>query len=94
MKLAFYLVVNSNGSVRTCKHRPALAWNEISIRQSLTLPTALFQKPHIEAQVVIPDDAASPTEITAEVQMNVKEAIEQATGLNVRLTVEAEAESA
>lgn len=87
MKIAFYLVVNKNGTVKTYKNRPGLAWDEISIRQNLTLPDALFQKPQLEATVIIPDGAAIPTQIEAEVVANVKEAIETASGLEVRLSI-------
>lgn len=87
MKVNFYLVVNRNGTIRTCKNTPNLAIGEIAIKQNLTLPDLLFRKPHLEATVVIPDDAAVPHTIDAEVQMNVREAIQQATGLQVRLTI-------
>lgn len=87
MKIQFYLVVNSNGTVKVVKNKPALQWNEISIKQNLELPNALFQKPHLEATVKIPDDAAMPNQIDADVIENAKEAIEQATGLEVRLSV-------
>lgn len=87
MKITFYLVVNRNGTVKTYKNRPGLSWDEIAIRQNLTLPDALFQKPQLEATVIIPDEAALPTLIDAEVVVNVKEAIEQASGMEVRLSV-------
>jgi hypothetical protein len=32
MNVSFYLVVNSNGTVRTVKNKPALEWNEIAIK--------------------------------------------------------------
>lgn len=88
MIIKFYLVVNSNGSVKAVKNKPALAWNEVSIAQTLQLPNALFQKPSLEATVIIPDSAAMPQQIEADVVENAREAIEQATGLEVRITVE------
>lgn len=87
MKVSFYLVVNRNGTVKTYKNKPALAFDEISIQQNLVLPDALFKKPLLEATVIVPDSAAMPTEIAADVVMNAKNAIEQATGLEVRLSI-------
>jgi hypothetical protein len=88
MKTNFYLVVNSNGTVQAKKMRPKLAQNEISMYIDLVLPQGLFTKPQLSAQLTIPDSAAMPPEITAEVQENVREAIEQASGMHVKLTLE------
>lgn len=87
MTLNFYLVINSNGTVRTAKKRPALDWNEISISMKLELPNALFQKPSLSAQIVVPDSAAVSKPMEAGVTDNIKQAIEAATGLEVRLTI-------
>lgn len=87
MTIAFYLVVNSNGAVKTYKNQPSLSWNEISMKVNLTLPGALFQKPLLEATVVIPDDAAMPRTVDAEVVANAQDAIKAATGLEVRLSI-------
>jgi hypothetical protein len=51
------------------------------------LPNALFQKPALEATVVIPESAAMPQQLEADVIANVKEAIETASGLEVKLRV-------
>lgn len=88
MKVPFFLTVNSNGSIRSTKNRPDLAWNEVSIACTLVVPDALFRKPALSATITVPDDAATPNEIPTDIQMNVKDAIEAATGLEVRLTVE------
>lgn len=93
MRTNFYLVVNSNGTVQAKKMRPKLAQNEISMFINLVLPQALFQKPQLSAELTIPDSAAIPQEITAEVQENVREAIEQASGMHVTLKLEAPPES-
>ena len=86
MKLKFYLTVNSRGSVKTTKTKPALDWDEIAINCNLELPDALFKKPSMEATIIIPDEAALPQIITAETANNIKEAIEQAAGINVRIS--------
>ncbi len=92
MKVSFYLVVNSGGSVKVYKNKPNLGWDEISIKQNLELPDALFQKPSLEATVIIPDDAAMPKTIDADVVADVHAAIKSATGLEVRLNVISESE--
>ena len=87
MIVEFYLVVSKNGAVRTVKSRPNLSWDEIAIKQNLELPNAIFQRPMLEATVKIPNEAALPEAIPADVVENVKEAIEQAAGIEVRLRV-------
>lgn len=87
MKISFYLIVNSKGSVKTTKGRPGLDWDEISMKVNLELPNALFSKPQLSADIKIPDEAASPTELNADVIENVRQAIEQAAGMEVRLSI-------
>lgn len=85
MKVDFYLIVNERGSVRLTKTKGSMKFDEIAVGIRLELPDALFYKPHLSAGIKIPDDAATPQEITAEVIENCKEAIEQATNLKVSL---------
>lgn len=87
MKTSFYLVVSKSGSVAAKKNKPHLAFDEIAILQNLELPDALFKKPALEATVTIPNEAALPQQIEADVVANVKEAIQQSTGLEVRLSI-------
>lgn len=87
MKLPFFLTINSKGSVKATKNKPSLDWNEISIQMNLILPDALFRKPQLSANITIPDEAAVSKVISADVQDNVKEAIEQATGMEVKLNL-------
>lgn len=85
MRTQFYLVVNSNGSVKAVKNRPGLNWNEVSILMNLELPGQLFQKPQLSAQIKVDESQVSPMEIDVETQNNIREAIESAAGLEVRL---------
>lgn len=87
MKLTFFLTVNSKGSVKATKDKPSLYWNEISIQMKLVLPDALFRKLQLSENITIPDEAAVSKVIAADVQDNVKEAIEQATGMEVKLNL-------
>lgn len=87
MKLPFFLTINQKGSVKATKNKPYLDWNEISIQMNLVLPDALFKKPQLSANITIPDEAAISKMIEAEVRDNVKEAIEQVTGMEVKLNL-------
>jgi len=85
MRTQFYLVVNNNGTVKALKNRPGLNWNEVSIFVNLELPNQLFQKPQLSAQIKVDESQVSPMEIDVETQNNIREAIESAAGLEVRL---------
>lgn len=85
MKTTFYLTVKRTGTVKTTKGRPGLDWDEVAIQMNITLPDALFKKPQLQAEVTIPDEAAIPQLISAETISNVKEAIEQASGMEVKI---------
>lgn len=87
MKISFYLVVGANRSVRTVKTKPRLEWDEIAVFCTLSLPDALFKKPSLSAEIVIPDSAAVPSEIPADVQENIREAIETVSGMEVNLVI-------
>lgn len=86
MKVDFFLAVNDNKRVRVTKTRPALEFNEVAISLSLELPDALFRKPQLQASIVIPKEAAAPQQIEADVVNNVREAIEQASGMEVKIS--------
>lgn len=88
MKKEFYLTVNSNGTTKTTKSKPALDWNEIAIHVKLDLPDSLFRKPQLNATISVPESAVEPREITAEMQDNIKDAIEVSTGMEIRLSIE------
>lgn len=88
MKTSFYLVVNDRGTTKTVKTRPNLAYNEVAIAVTLQLPNSLFQKPQLNASIVVPDEAVAPQTIQADMADNIREAIETATGLEVKLTIE------
>lgn len=87
MKTSFYLVVNGKGSAKAVKTKPSLDWNEISIKLDLLLPDSLFSKPQLTANIEVKEDQVSPTQINAEMTENIKSAIEQHTGLPIKLTI-------
>lgn len=92
MKIKFYLIINVNGTIRTTKTQPDLKWNEVAILVNLELPLALFQRPTLEATLQVPDSAVHPTVIPVETRDNIKDALESATGMEVRISF-AEADS-
>jgi len=67
--------------------RPRLDWDEIAMALEIELPNALFKKPRLEAKIVVPDEAAVTDTIESVVTENVKEALEQATGLIFSVSV-------
>ncbi|MEO6522223.1 MAG: hypothetical protein ABIN91_11135 [Mucilaginibacter sp.] len=88
MKTKFYLKVNSNGSVNTTKSRPDLRFDEVAILVNVELPDLLFQKPQITATIAVSDENITPFTIDAITVDNVKDAIETATGIQVKLSIE------
>ena len=87
MKVGTWLVISKGGSIRTRKSKPWVRADEVAMKLLVDLPDALFQKPHLEAAVTIPNEAAMGEVLTAEVVENAKEAIETATGLNFSVSV-------
>lgn len=87
MKIQFYLTVSQNGSIKVSKGKPGLDYDQVSILCNLQLPNSLFVKPQINASIIVNEDDVKPFEFDAETQNNVKEAIEVATGINVKLTI-------
>jgi hypothetical protein len=83
MRIEGYLVIRKTGMVRFVKNCPGLDWNEISMKINMVVPDALFRKPTLSAKIVVPEDAATLTEIPAEVIESCKEAIQTATGMKV-----------
>jgi len=92
MKTETWLAINSNGSVRTRKTKPALYIDEIAIKINVEVPDALFSKPHLEASITVPKEAAMQDVLTADVVENARDAIETSTGLNFVVKVVKEME--
>lgn len=82
-----YLIVGPNGLKGTRKTRPSLKWNEISIKVNLNIPNAMFKRPHVEANIVVKEEALSPIEIKPEILINTKELIEQQSGMKVDFNI-------
>lgn len=87
MKTQFYLIVNDGGSVRAVKNRPDLKWNEVALSINLQLPQQLFQKPQLNASIIVDEKQVAPTIIDVETADNIKQAIESAAGMEVKLEI-------
>jgi hypothetical protein len=90
---SLYLVVRKSGrrwdglSVRVADKQPTLQPGEVATRQTLSVPSTLFEWPQLKASLTIPADKVAPAEITADVIDNIADAIRQAGGVDVKVTV-------
>jgi hypothetical protein len=87
MKTNFYLTVGSNGAVKATKNPRYTEWDEVCIGVALSLPDNLFSRPQINATITIKNEDVSPFAIDADTTDLVKNAIQQSTGLEVKLTI-------
>jgi hypothetical protein len=87
MNIRCFLTVKSSGAVRVTKNKPALDYDEITIGLQLELPRALFEKPQLAATLIVPAGAALPSELPVEVVGNIRDAVESASGMEVRLSM-------
>ena len=82
-----YLVINSKGSVTVREREPRLAGNEISLRLRMDVPSAMFSRPQLYAEMKIPTEAVPKGKITTEITDNLSKIIHEATGLTMAVTV-------
>lgn len=91
-RLEGYIVVKPKGvfydlAARYASRTPALSKDEIAIKLNISVPDALFTRPQLQASVVIPEDAVTKPVLDAQVLDNVREVIEQQTGMDVRVSL-------
>lgn len=85
VKTESYLVINKNGVKTVKRKKPDLGWDEICCKLVIDVPPELFERPHLEAKLIIkdiPNNANIP-----EVIINTKELIEQQTGAKIDFRV-------
>lgn len=87
MKTNFYLTIGSNGAVKATKNPRYTEWDEVCIGVSVVLPDSLFSRPSINATIVIKSEDVMPFAIDADTTDLVKNAIEQSTGMEVKLII-------
>src|SRR5579859_5666037 len=83
----FYLVVHrknySSLSGRLSTRTPDLEAGEVAIKLNVTVPETLFKRPQLQASVTIPESAVTPPVLDAQVLDNVREVLEQQTGMDI-----------
>lgn len=87
MKMKKWLTVNSRGSARITEKKPSLETNEIAVLLTLQVPDALFTKPHLEAEITIPNEAAVTKMMSAETVNNVEECVKSVLGLDLKVSI-------
>ena len=71
--IEFYLILHKRNrwadpTVRITKGSPVLKKNEISIKMKVSVPSALFETPQLQAVVNLPDDRLAPEVFNLEVK--------------------------
>jgi hypothetical protein len=74
-------------AARYASRTPALSKDEIAIKLQISVPDALFTRPQLQATVTIPEDAITKPVLEATVLDNVREIIQQQTGMDVRVSL-------
>lgn len=87
MKVEFWVVVNSSGSVHTRKTKPDLSYNEVAVQIDLSLPDALFDKPQLKAELVVKEDQVTTYPVDATVTQDIKDAVKQTTGMDLSIRI-------
>jgi hypothetical protein len=91
VKSIFYLVLKKRNhwslSARLSKNQPRLASDERAMKLDISVPRALFSTPTLQATVTIPESCVSKPSIDATVMDNVRELIQQTTGLDVKVAL-------
>ena len=87
MKIYFFLIINDKGSVRITKSTSSLRFNEISIAVGLEVPDAVFKKPQLSANIVVPDSAVLQQVVETTISDNFKAALQVALGTEVKINI-------
>jgi hypothetical protein len=82
MKSTAYLIIGKNGIRDVRKNKPSLEWDEITVRLSIDVPDILFQRPLLEASIVV-DKNILPDVILPDLVINTKELIERQAGVKI-----------
>lgn len=87
MAVECWLAISSQGRIRVSVRQPSLEPNEITMRLLLKVPRAVFRKPTLQAEIVVPKEAGNPAVIEAGVLSAMKDAVKQAVGVDLSVTV-------
>jgi hypothetical protein len=72
-------------AVRVSKGKPSLDHDEVAVAIRLQVPAALFRRPVLTANIVVPPGGV-PTEITPEVQQGIADAVQRQLGIVMRVS--------
>lgn len=87
MEVGFFLIVTDSGAIRTVKSKPTVKHNEISIAMQLDLPDSLFDKPTLQARIIVDDKQVNTKELEVKMLSNIQEAIEERMNSEVTLRI-------
>lgn len=80
-----YLRLDEGGGCEMTARPPALRAGQVAMELTIAIPLRLFARPLLTAHVAVPEDAAMPERLSAEVVQHLKTSIEEATGLEVQV---------
>jgi hypothetical protein len=88
----FYLAVKKKRgwsalTARLTNKSPSLVSGEVAIKVTVNVPDALFERPQLQARIVVPDSAVSKPVIDATVLDNIQQVLNQQLGLDIRVSV-------
>lgn len=75
-------------SARFVSKSPALDRSEIAVKIKVDIPKEFFERPQLQFNISVPDEAVPKQEITAEVVGNIQNLIQQNLGIDVKLISE------
>lgn len=73
--------------IKTTQSAPDLKSNEIAVKIKLALPSALFTKPTLQANITIDNNKVTPSVVNAEVMENITEIIEKQLGIEMKINL-------
>lgn len=86
----FYIVLRTFGSyglkARMTTKLPALAAGEVVVKVNIEVPVALFERPQLQATIVVPASDVSAPVIDAKVQDNIAAALSEQLGIRVEVS--------
>jgi hypothetical protein len=88
----FYLAVKKKRgwsalTARLTNKSPSLVSGEVAIKVTVNVPDALFERPQLQARIVVPDSAVSKPVIDATVLDNIQQVLNQQLGLDIRVSL-------
>ena len=76
------------GAIKLTKGKPKTARNQVALKLTLMIPSAIFDEPQLHAIITIPEDAISKPVIDADIQENIVEILSERLGFHVHISAE------